>query len=117
MVNTGAATLAPPPRAVTKLGGRRLAVAALRLDRLRRDRDLARLGLLGLRDPDLEHAAVEVRLDGLGVDALRQRQRAREGAEGALHAVVALLRGLVLGLALARDREHAVLDLDVDVAL
>ena len=55
--------------------------------------------------------------DGVGVDALRQGQRAREGAEGALHAVEALLAVLVLGLALAGDRERAVLDLDLEVLL
>src|SRR5215204_748593 len=82
-----------------------------------RDRDLARLALLGLRDADLEHATVEVGGDRLGVGALRQRQRAREGAERALHAVEALLLVLVLGLALARDGERAVLELDVHVLL
>src|SRR3954447_22715944 len=93
----------------------------LGVDRLRRaadaDRDLARLALLGLGDVDLEHAAVEARRDGLGVDALGQRQRARERAERALDAVVAVLVLGVLGLALARDREHPLLDLDVDVLL
>ena len=34
------------------------------------------LRCLGLRDPDLEHAVVEARPDGLGVDALGQRERA-----------------------------------------
>src|SRR3954447_662649 len=98
--------------------GRALGVAALAFDgALATDGDLARLALLGLRDPDLEHAAVELGADRLGVDALRQRQRAREGAEGALHAVEALLAVLVLGLALAGDGERAVLELDVDVGL
>src|SRR4051812_49404584 len=86
-----------PPRALCGGGGLRV-----RLDGLRGDRDLARLGLLGLRDPDLEHAMLERGLDGLGVDALGQRQRARERAERALHAVIAVLAGLVLGLALTR---------------
>src|SRR4051812_7379370 len=98
MVNTGAATLAAP--------GAVGLLRAARLERLGRDRDLARLGLLGLRDADLEHAAVEVGLDGFGVDAVGQGQRARERPEGALHAVVALLAGLVLGLALPGDGEH-----------
>src|SRR3954471_22219889 len=98
--------------------GRALGVAALAFDgALATDGDLARLALLGLRDPDLEHAAVELGADRLGVDALRQRQRAREGAEGALHAVEALLAVLVLGLALAGDGQRAVLELDVDVVL
>ena len=46
---------------------------------------------LGLRDADLEHAAVEARRHGVAVDALGQRQRAGERAERALHAVEALL--------------------------
>src|SRR3954470_11673337 len=95
-----------------------LGVPALALDgALAGDGDLARLALLGLRDPDLEHAAVEPGGHRLGVDPLRQRQRAREGAERALHAVEALVAVLVLGLALAGDRERAVLELDVDVLL
>src|ERR671914_887225 len=81
------------------------------------DLDPARLALLGLRDADLEHAAVEARADRVGVDALRERQRAGEAAERALDAVVALLVGLMLGLALAGDRERALLDLDLDVLL
>ena len=67
-----------------------------------RDRDLARLALLGLGDPHLEHAVGERGGHRLRVDALRQREGAREAAEGALQAVVALLLLLVLGLALAR---------------
>src|SRR3954470_24775431 len=81
------------------------------------DLDAARLGLRGLGDADLEHAAVEARGDGLGIDALGQRERARERAHRALEPVVAVLLGLVLGLALTRDREDVALDLDVDVGL
>src|SRR4051812_44129008 len=81
------------------------------------DGDPARLALLGLRDADLEHPAVEARRHGVGVDALGQGQRAGEGAERALHAVEALLALLVLGLALARDGQRAVLELDLDVLL
>src|SRR5439155_21648386 len=51
------------------------------------------------------------------VDALGQRERAGEGAGGPLHAVVALLALLVLGLALTGDREDVVLQLDLDVIL
>src|SRR4051812_49486926 len=95
-----------------------LGVPALAVDgALGTDGDLARLALLGLRDPDLEHAAVEACGHRLGVDPLRQRQRAREGAERALHAVEALLALLVLGLALAGDGQRAVLELDLDVLL
>ena len=76
-----------------------------------------RLVLLGLRDPHLEHAAVEAGLDAVGVNALRQRQRPGECPGCALHAVVALVALLVLGLALARDGQDVVLELDVHVAL
>src|SRR3954464_5548512 len=114
MENTGGGHVSRPPHGSPPLGG-----SLGGLDRLLAaadaDRDLARLALRGLRDADLEHAAVEAGLDGLGVHALGERERPREGAERALDAVVALLRGLVLGLALARHREHAVLDLDVHV--
>src|SRR3954465_10331270 len=78
-----ATALRHPPAEV-----RDLRRGALGVDRLRRvadaDRDLARLALLGLRDLDLEHAAVEARGHGLGVDALGQREGARERAERAL---------------------------------
>src|SRR5215212_2706867 len=81
------------------------------------DGDLARLALLGLGDPHLEHALVEGRLDGVGVHALGQRQRALEAAGRPLDAVVALLAALVLGLALAGHGKDVVLELEVDVAL
>src|SRR5215207_7373263 len=81
------------------------------------DRYTARLALLGLRDPDLEHAVAEGRLDPVRVHAVRERQRAAEAAERALDAIPALLALLVLGPALARDGERAVLHLDVHVAL
>ena len=78
---------------------------------------LLRLALLGLRDADLEDAVVELGRHGARVDALGERQRAGEAAEGPLDAVVALLALLVLGLALARDGEDVVLELDGDVLL
>src|SRR3954451_17679305 len=81
------------------------------------DRDPARLALLGLRNLDLEHALVERRVDLVRVHALGQRQRAAEAAERALEPVPALLAGLVLGLALARDGERAVLNLDRHVVI
>src|SRR5947209_7737374 len=112
-------------RCVSGSGARHLGRAAIgvrvlgALDRLGlasdADRHLARLALLGLRDADLEHAAVEGGLHGLGVYALRKRQRAGEGTPRTLDAVVALLVLLVLSLALARDGEDVVLELDVDV--
>jgi hypothetical protein len=65
-----------------------------------RDLDAVRLALDGLRDADLEDAVGEARGDLLGVDAVRQRQRALERARGALDADVAALALLVRGLAL-----------------
>src|SRR3954454_16186224 len=88
-----------------------------RLVGARGDRDLARLPLLGLRDPYLEHAVREAGVDGLGVDAAGQRQRAGERAEGALHPVEALAVLLVVGLALTGHRQHVVLELDRHVLL
>src|SRR5215218_1574463 len=96
-------------------GGRRRLVPLDGLLATLGDRDAARLALLGLGDADLEHAAIEARLDGVGVDALGQGQRPRERAEGTLHAVEAHLARLVLRLALARDGQRAVLELDLDV--
>src|SRR3954447_21256822 len=92
---------------------RRRGLRGRALDRgrlLAADRDAARLARLGLGDADLEHAAVEARGHRLGVDALRQRERAREGAERALHARVALVLAGLDDLALTRDREHGVLE-------
>src|SRR4051812_44899859 len=81
------------------------------------DGDAPRLALLGLGDAYLEHALVEGGCDPVGVDAVRQRQRAAELAEGALHPVEALLLLLVLGLPLAGDGQDVVLELDRDVLL
>src|SRR5829696_2218596 len=92
---------------------RRLAVSARR----GRDFDPAGLALLRLRDPHLEDAVREGRLDPVGVDAVGQGQRTVEAAERALDAVPAALVLLVLRLALARDRERAVLHLDVHVSV
>src|SRR3954469_410533 len=108
-------------RGAARRGGGPLPGGLRALDRGRlvadADRDPARLALLGLGDADLEDALVERRRDLLGVDALRERQRAAELAEGALHPVVALLLRLVLGLALAAYGEDVVLELDRDVGL
>src|SRR5215213_520832 len=81
------------------------------------DRDAPRLALVRLGDAHLEHPAVEAGGHGVGVDALGQGERAGERARRALDAVEALALLLVLGLALARDRERGVLELDRDVLL
>src|SRR3954453_7558142 len=102
------------------LGGRALergvAVAVAVRGRLA-DWDAARLALLRLRDPDLEHAVRERRLDLLAVDPVGQSEVGAERAELALDSVEAALLLGVLRLALAGDRERAVVQLDVHVAL
>src|SRR3954468_456022 len=98
----------------TPLAGR-LRALQRRLAAADRDLDAARLALLGLGDADLEHALVERRGDRRGVDALRQGERAAELAGRRGEPVEAVALDLVLLAALARDREHAVLDLDLDV--
>src|SRR4051794_39866521 len=82
-----------------------------------RDLDLAGVHLLRLRDVDLVGAFLVGRLDRVLGDTLREPDRAGEGAEAALEAVVALLRDLRAPLALGADRQRAVLDLDRDLVL
>src|SRR5687768_2425391 len=60
------------------------------------DRDPMRLALLGLRDPDLQHAVLELGRDAVGVDPVGQAQRAREAAERTLDAVPTALTLLML---------------------
>src|SRR5206468_2415988 len=96
-------------------GGRAAVAVAVRVRRAYLD--ATRLALLGLRDAHLEHALVELGHDAVGVDALGQRQRPAEGTGQALHAVPAALLALVVGLALAGDRERVVTDLDAHVVL
>src|SRR5947208_1977278 len=73
---TGAEPSPAPARPAS--GGRRGLVALDGLLAAVGDGDPAGLALLGLGDPDLEHAAVEARRHGVGVDALGQGQRAGE---------------------------------------
>src|SRR5687768_15987625 len=101
----------------SRLQGLRGLGLGLELALLAVDGDAARRALLGLGDPDLEHAVGELRGDRLGVDALRQRERPAEAAERALDAVEALALGLVVGLALTRDGQDGVLELDAHVLL
>src|SRR3982075_3528233 len=81
------------------------------------DLQLAGLALLGLGDADLEDALVERGGDRVAVDALGHRQGAAERAGGALEAGEALAALLVLGLALARQRQDVVLERQLDVVL
>src|SRR5690606_30467451 len=72
-------------------------------------RDPARLLLLLLRDDELQHAIFRLRSDVLGVRRVRQREAAEEHAVAALDAAEALGLLGIRGLALAAQREHAVL--------
>src|SRR5829696_8916285 len=110
----------PPERGWRALGWWRSGRGALERPRLLgagADADPAGLALLGLRDAHLEHPAVELRVHGRRVDALRQREGAGERSEGPLHAVEALALVLVLGLALAGHGQDVVLELDGHVGL
>ena len=79
------------------------------------DRDLARLGLLGDRDGQLQHTVGVARLDPVERDAVPQGELAREGAARPL---VGEPGDVLLGLALAlrADGEGALLHVDVDRA-
>jgi hypothetical protein len=69
----------------------------------------------GTRDPHLEHAAVEAGMDAVLVHALRQRHAPAERTVAPLPHVVAGPLALLLGLALAGDGQHPVVDRDVNV--
>src|SRR5579862_7185677 len=80
---------------------------------LRLDLDLAPLGALRLRSANGQNAVLQVGLDLLGVDRLRQADAVLEAA-GATH--LPAHRTLALAfLALARDRQLAADDLDLDI--
>src|SRR2546422_10996406 len=70
---------------------------------------------LCLRDPKMEHAVPELSLGVIGFDALRQADRPAEAPSANLldqkRAVLVAGRGLRLGA----DRQHSVLDGDLDV--
>src|SRR5215471_19343875 len=83
------------------------------------DRDLlfAPLRLLRLRQRDGEHAILEICLDLVGVDAVRDSERTLERAIAALGEVIILLLLLFVPLLAPLDRPRAVRELDVDIAL
>src|SRR4051812_14690205 len=77
------------------------------------DLHLARLGLLGDRDDDGQHAVLVTGLHTLGVEALAEKQLPAEVALRSLrrHHLLVLAR---LPLALGAHREHVLLDRQVD---
>src|SRR5687767_9713945 len=79
--------------------------AALDRRRVAGDRHTVWLALLRLRDPYLQDALLEGRCHLIGVHAVRQRERAREAAEGSLNAVIAVGLLRMLRLALTRERQ------------
>src|SRR5215831_10651489 len=82
-----------------------------------RDSLLVLLRLRRLRQRDREHAVLEVRLDPVGINAGRHRERTLERAIAALGEVKVLLLLLPFAPLLALDRQRAVGEFDVDVAL
>src|SRR5690606_12490862 len=62
-----------------------------------------------------EQAVLEGRGDALGVDAVRQPDRAVEGAKAALHSAEGVRRLVGVELALARHGQHVLLDRHVNV--
>src|SRR5262249_62083916 len=95
----------------------RLLPAGLALDRrLRADADLdaARLGLLGLRHVDLEHAVLVVGVDRVLRNALRQADRPNERPVPALEAVEALAPPLARPLPPSRHGQRDAFRLDPD---
>src|ERR671912_778512 len=112
------------------IGGFRLRLAAglarlfgLRLDgalrvrvgALAADLDAARLHFLALLEHDAEHAVLVLGGRVLGRHGLREREGAGEAAVGALDAVVVVRLFLLLEAALAAQRQHVVLDRQLEV--
>src|SRR6478609_1868992 len=83
-------------------------------DRLLLDIDPARRSLGALRDADLQHAVLAAGLDAVRVGAVGQREAAIEHAVRALVARPAFAFGLGFALALALDRQHALVHVDFD---
>src|SRR5436190_23689540 len=79
------------------------------------DLDRPRPGFLTQRQPHGEDTLFVLGRDLIGVDGLRQRERAAERAVAPLHAMELILLGFTRQLLLAFDRERPVVDGDVDV--
>src|SRR5690606_2773896 len=72
---------------------------------------------LRLRQMDLEDAVAAFRRDLVDVDILRQREASRELAVERFAPMLPLVVGRLLDAPLAAQRQHAVLDADIDVFL
>src|SRR3954463_16162628 len=77
--------------------------------------DRPRPGFLTQRNAHGEDTVLVLGRDPIRVDGLRQRERAAERAIAPLDVVVLLVLHVVERLLLALDRQHEVLDVDVDV--
>src|SRR5690606_21667710 len=81
------------------------------------DLDRARLLRLGLRQMDLEDSVAAFGGDLLRIDIVRQREASREAAVERLATMLSLVLGGLLEAPFAAQRQHAVLDADIDVLL
>ena len=81
----------------------------------RGDLDLLRLGLLGLGQPQRQHAILVLGLGLAGVDRGREAHHALELAVAALAQVIMLVLLLLLGLDLAADGQRIAVGGDLDV--
>src|SRR5262249_53329140 len=79
------------------------------------DLDRPRFRFLTQRQPHGEDAVLVLGRHTARIDGLRQRERPAEGAVAPLNVVILLFLHLVRQLFLALDRQHEVLDGDVDV--
>src|SRR6266545_3367229 len=104
--NSGGPTTEGGP--ALRLAAARSVSAHLHLDALR-----LRLGLL--RQVDEEHTLLGLGADVFRVDGRRQREGASERTVAQLETVIVLARGFLLELALALERQNAILESDLDV--
>src|SRR5262249_47713246 len=79
------------------------------------DADAPRLLLRPLRQGDFQHPVDVRRLDGVHVNRLGQREPAHERARGTLDALEAVLRRLLVRVALTLDGQHTLLGGDFQV--
>src|SRR5437899_6492491 len=76
------------------------------------DLDRPRLGFLTQREPHGEDAVLVLGRDPVGVNGLRQRERAAEGPVAPLDVLVLIVFDFACGFLLALDRQHEILDRD-----
>src|SRR5690606_16100452 len=97
--------------------GRAHRIGRARARSMNLDLDRARLLRLRLRQMDLEHAVAAFRRDLVDIDIVRQREASRELAVERFAPMLPLVVGRLLDAPLAAQRQHAVLDADIDVFL